>query len=105
MINFDKCVLNDIKFIHCKLLGPKFDKCNKFGFSVSFVDRNLFNSTFYAREMKLTSIFDQTILTQVDFITSYNYSFNPNTNKISGAKFGVDGLPRLLNQYGFQVKF
>ena len=37
----------DSKFKDCKLLGLRFDECNKFGFSVEFESCQLNLSTFY----------------------------------------------------------
>ncbi|PZP38466.1 MAG: hypothetical protein DI598_20730 [Pseudopedobacter saltans] len=116
------------------MLGVKIDKAEKFGFSISFDNCNLSSAIFSNRIMPKTifrkcnlknvdfsgadlsgsllddcdledAFFDGTNLQNVNFVTSYGYSFNPQNNKIRGAKFGVDGLPGLLGQYGIEVKF
>ena len=44
------------------------------------------------------------MLEKADFLTSYNYSFDPELNKIKGAKFSQAGVTGLLAKYGEQAR-
>ena len=45
-----------------------------------------------------------TIANKADFYTSYDYSFDPDKNKLKKAIFSVDGLKGLLEKYDIVVK-
>ena len=123
----------DSKFKDCKLLGLRFDECNKFGFSVEFESCQLNLSTFYKQNLKnskfkdsslrevdftesnLTNvifnkcdlsgaIFKSTLLEKSDFRTSYNYSIDPELNRIKKAKFSLIGVIGLLDKYDIQIE-
>ncbi len=121
------------KFIGCKLLGMHFENCNDFIFTVDFKDCILNLSSFYKLKLKkiifnnsilqevdfteadltgsvfdncdLTgAIFDNTIIEKADFRTSYNYSINPENNRIKKAKFSITGIAGLLDKYDIEVE-
>ena len=133
MMLIENAVLNDVKFKDCKLLGVKFNKCSDFLFSVHFENCILNLSSFYKLKLKkiifkncklqevdfsetdLTSslfencdleraVFDRTILEKADFVSSYNYSINPENNRVKKARFSLHGLPGLLEKYGIEIK-
>lgn len=122
-----------VDFLNCKLLGLHFDDCNTFLLSFSFEDCVLNFSSFYKLKLKKTifrnckleevefmesdlsnsvfencelsrAIFDNTILTNTDFRTSYNFSIDPEANKMDKAKFSVLGLSGLLNKYNIIIE-
>ncbi len=126
-------IVRDVRFINCKLLGLRFDTCNDFLFSAAFEKCTLGFSSFYKLKLKgiffndctlhevdfaetdLTgvvfdkcdlknTVFDQTILEKADFSTAYNYSINPENNKIKKAIFSVEGLPGLLEKYDIVIR-
>jgi fluoroquinolone resistance protein len=126
-------VLNDIRFLNCKLLGLHFDTINDFMLSVYFQNCLLKLSTFYKLKLKKTrfnncnlqdvdfsdtdlsnsifencdlqdSIFSNTNLEKVDFSTSFNYSIDPEKNRIKRAKFSRLGLIGLLGKYNIDVE-
>jgi len=114
----------DVHFKDCKLVGMPFYECNAFLFSVSFNHCNLNLATFNTLKLIGTSfnesslqqadfteadltncsfnncnlmntVFENTILEFADFRTAHNFNFNPNSNKMKGAKFSrttIDGL-------------
>ncbi len=43
------------------------------------------------------------IFSNADFRTSYNYSINPETNRIKKAKFSIQGIVGLLDGYDIVV--
>jgi fluoroquinolone resistance protein len=126
-------LLNDIKFFNCKLLGLHFEDCNDFVFIVHFENCNLKLSSFYQCKMKnmrfkncsledvdftetnLTNatfencdlqnaVFLETNLEKVDFVSSYNYSFDPEKNRIKKAKFSKSGISGLLDKYDIEIE-
>ena len=50
------------------------------------------------------AVFDRTILEKADFRTSYNYSIDPENNKIKKAKFSMTGISGLLAKYDIEVE-
>lgn len=133
MVKVIKTSLNDAKFAECKLLGINFENCDTFLFSVAFDHCTLNYSSFYKRLLKKSrfthcimqetdftdcdlsqSIFDQcdlakakfenTILEKVDFRTAYNYSIDPEMNRIKKAQFSLPGVVGLLAKYDIVIK-
>ena len=50
------------------------------------------------------SLFDNTILEKADLRTAYNYSIDPENNRVKKAKFSVPGLPGLLDKYDLEIE-
>jgi uncharacterized protein YjbI with pentapeptide repeats len=132
MASLAKTTFGDTAFIDCKLLGLHFEDCNQFLFTVSFDNCVLNLSSFYKLKVKNTTfknstlhevdltetdlsnaifdncdlrgvVFEHTILEKADFRTSYNYSINPELNKIKKAKFSMPGVIRLLDKYDIEI--
>ena len=116
------------------MLGLRFENCNQVGLSVSFKNCNLNLSSFFRTKLKKTtftgvklqeadfsecdlssSVFDEcdltraafqgTIIEKADFRTSFNYSIDPENNRIKGAKFALAGVPGLLDKYNLEIEF
>jgi uncharacterized protein YjbI with pentapeptide repeats len=114
------------------MLGLHFESCDKFGFSADFKNCNLSHSSFYQMKLKknsfknlklyevdfaecdlsnsvfdncdLTSaIFENTIIEKVDFRTSFNYSIDPEKNRLKRARFSLSGITGLLNRYDIEI--
>lgn len=125
--------LNDIRFVNCKLMGIEFHECNSFLFSVSFVRCVLKMSVYYKLKLKkyrftdcdlreadftesdLTcaifdncdlqrTVFFNTNLEKADFSTSYNYSFDPERNRIKKARFSKPAVIGLLDKYNIEIE-
>ena len=119
-----------LKIVKC--LGLRFENCNKFGFTVSFDNCILSHSSFYQTKLKkiivknskldevdftdcdlsnsvfdncdLTrAVFSNTKLVKADLRTSYNYSIDPEINRIKKAKFSLLGLSGLLEKYDIEI--
>lgn len=134
LANLAGCSFQDIKFINCKLLGLHFEACNPFNISFSFQDCILDHSSFFKLKIKKTIFlgsrlqevefegadltqadfqrcdlqlanFFQTNLEQANFINAENFSIDPDSNKIKGAKFGLQGLPGLLEKHQLKIQF
>ncbi len=125
--------LKSCAFMDSKLMGLDFSKCNSFLFSVSFQKCTLDYASFYKMKMKKTNFIDcstkevdfsetdlsmsvfkkcdllnttfvGTNLEKVDFRTAYNYSFDPESNKIKRAKFSSQGVAGLLSKYNIDIE-
>jgi uncharacterized protein YjbI with pentapeptide repeats len=128
-----KTVFRDVKFKDCKMLGLRFDICNEFGLSLSFDGCQLNHSSFYKVKIKKTvfrnsqlretdftgadltsavfdncnleqAVFDHTILEKADFRTSYNYTIDPEINRIKKARFSISGVSGLLEKYDLDIE-
>jgi fluoroquinolone resistance protein len=124
--------LSDIHFVGCKLVGVQFEECNPFLFSVDFENCLLKLAVFYQVKLKKTrfkncnlqetdfsesdmtmatfddcdlqrAVFQRTILEKADFRTSFNYSIDPEANKITKARFSRMGIAGLLNKYRIEI--
>jgi len=133
LTKLNKTVFRDVKFKDCKMLGLRFDTCSEFGLSFSFDSCQLNHSSFYKTKIKkivfknsqlqetdfvetdLTSAifdncnlqqatFDNTILEKADLRTSYNYSIDPEINRIKKAKFSIAGISGLLAKYDIDIE-
>jgi uncharacterized protein YjbI with pentapeptide repeats len=114
-------------------LGLHFENCKHFLFNVYFENATLDLSSFYKLKLKNTQFihssirevdfteadltnsrfencdlfkaaFDQTILEKVDFRSSYNYSIDPEINRIKKSKFSVAGIQGLLTKYDIEIE-
>jgi fluoroquinolone resistance protein len=132
LVKLAKTSFRDVKFIDCKMLGLLFENCNEFGLAVGFDNCNLSHSSFYRKKIKTTSFknsqlhevdftesdvsnslfckcdlsnakFENTILEKTDFRTSFNYSIDPELNRIKKAKFSLTGIAGLLDKYDIEI--
>ncbi len=127
-----KTSFRDTRFKSCKLLGLHFEDCATILFTVDF-DNSLINlSSFYKMKIKKLQFknsslqevdfteadlsgaifdncdlarakFENTILEKVDFRTAFNYSINPEINKVKKAKFSLPSVIGLLDKYGIEI--
>ena len=132
LTKLNKTGLQDVKFLGCKMLGLHFDAANEFGLSVSFENCQLNHSSFYNKKLKKTAFkscqlqecdftltdlsaasfndcdllnatFDDTQLEKADFRNAFNYSLDPERNRIKKARFSTNGLAGLLQKYDIQI--
>lgn len=132
MAKLIKTSLGDITFSNCKLLGLHFEDGNPFVFEPRFENCILDLSSFYRMKLKkiqfknsslhetdfteadLTSavfdncdlkgaMFENTILEKADLRTAYNYSIDPELNKIKKARFSMPAVTRLLDKYDILI--
>ena len=126
-------VLREVNFKDCKMLGLQFETCNDFGLSFSFENCQLNHSTFFQMYIKKTifrncqlreidfsesnlsnvvfdncdlaqAIFINTVLDKADFRTAYNYSIDPESNRLKKAKFSILGISGLLDKYDIVIE-
>ncbi|WP_291125797.1 pentapeptide repeat-containing protein [Flavobacterium sp. UBA6031] len=125
--------MNDIHFVDCKLLGVQFEECNPFLLSFYFENCVLKLTVFNKLKLKRTrfkncnmqetdftetdlngsvfdncdllrAIFHKTNLEKADFLTSFNYSIDPEQNRIKKARFSRMGIIGLLDKYGIEIE-
>lgn len=125
--------MKNISFKNCKLLGIQFNECEDFLFSVYFVECILDYSSFANKKMPKTkfinsslkevtfigtnlsgstfdntdlsgAIFNATELKEVDFLTAYNYTIDPEFNPMRKAKFATQGISGLLEKYDIKIQ-
>jgi len=116
MAKLKESALKSIVFKHCKLVGVHFETCDEFLFSIECSDCILKLASFFKMKLPKTkfrncglqevdfaeadlsnalfercdlqgAIFDHTILEKTDFRTSFNYSIDPEINKMKKARF------------------
>ncbi len=125
--------LKNVEFENCKLMGLQFDVCNPFLLGFRFIDCQLNLASFYQLKIKGTffkacilhevdftetdltnskfdncdfsgAMFGNSNLEKVDFRTSINFTIDPETNRIKGAKFSKSEITGLLNKYDIVIE-
>jgi len=94
-------VLNFSSFYNLKIKKTQFDTCKLK--QVDFVNADLSEAKFYNSDLT-ASIFENTNLEKADFATAFNFSIDPEKNKITGAKFSANNLAGLLDRYKLNLK-
>lgn len=122
----------DVAFKGCKMMGLHFDTCYEFGLDFRLDNCILDHSLFYKTNLKKIVIkdchmhevdmaecdlaqavldncdlqgatFDNTNLEKANLKTAFNYSIDPDKNKIKKAKFSVHGIAGLLDKYDIDI--
>jgi fluoroquinolone resistance protein len=133
LAKINRTAFRDVKFKECKMLGLRFDTCHDFGLAFFFEGCVLNHSCFAATKIKKTTFrssqlqetdftdsdltgavfdrcdlnrttFDNTVLEKTDFRTSFNYSIDPEINRIKKARFSLAGIPGLLAKYDIEIE-
>jgi fluoroquinolone resistance protein len=133
LAKLNKTSFRNAGFKECKMLGLRFENCNDFLFSVDFNGCNLNFTTFFRKKLKKTrfvycslqetdftesdlsgSVFENcdltratfihTILEKTDFRSSFNYSIDPEMNRLKKAKFSLAGIAGLLDKYDIEIE-
>lgn len=132
MAKLTNSALLDVKFINCKMLGLHFDDCNEYGLLVYFEGCNLTHSSFYKTKLQKTtfkncrlhetdftecnlssSVFDNcdlsgtafqnTNLENADLRSAFNFSIDPEKNRLKKAKFSLSGIAGLLDRHDIEI--
>ena len=114
------------------MLGIRFDLCDSFGFSVEFINCQMIHSSFYQvkttncsflncnlKEVDFSeadlskvnldncdlsgAVFSRSNLEKSNFTTAYNYSIDPEDNKMRSASFSMPALTGLLDKYQLKI--
>jgi uncharacterized protein YjbI with pentapeptide repeats len=70
---------------------------------VDFSECDLTESIFENCDLNSAN-FDQTILEKADLRTAYNYSIDPEINRIKKAKFSIQSISGLLIKYDIKIE-
>ncbi len=132
LVKLKNTSLQEVKFLNCKLLGVQFSDCRKFLLELDFENCMLKLSHFAQMKLKnshfkncdlqeadfseaeltgisfencdlLQTTFFHTNLEQSNFTSAFNYSINPETNRLRKAKFSIPGVTGLLDTYGIEI--
>lgn len=130
--NLNRTSFKDVTFKNCKLMGLRFEHCNPFLMAMQFENCKLQFSSFYDLSLKNTAFkncdlqeadftqtdftgatfddcdlglatFENTTLEKADLRSAYNFSIDPELNKITKARFSTTGLAGLLGRYDIDV--
>ncbi|MCD6063611.1 MAG: pentapeptide repeat-containing protein [Flavipsychrobacter sp.] len=133
MAKLVKTAFRGVKFQNCKMMGLQLGDCSEFALEFSFDGCVLDHSSFYQMKLKKTrftdcrmvetdltsadlteatfsncdlsgATFDNTTLEKADLRTAYNYSIDPERNKIKKAKVSLAGIPGLLYKYDLDIE-
>jgi fluoroquinolone resistance protein len=133
MVKLGGTGFNDTKFMDCKILGVHFEHCRQLPFSVSFERCILNHSSFYGVKLKqiffnqctmqevdltdaelqganfagcdlLKAAFVNTNLENADLTSAFNFSIDPEKNRLKKAKFSTAGLAGLLGKYDIRIQ-
>lgn len=133
LARIDRTAFQDVTFKDCKMLGLRFDACSEFGLAFRFEGCQLNDCSFYKRKIKKTvfrrcqlrsvdfveadlsgavfddcdlalAMFERTLLEKADLRTAYNYSIDPEANRIKKARFSTAGISGLLNKYDIEIE-
>lgn len=127
-----KTMFDDVIFRECKLVGVRFDECNAFSLQLRFENCIISHGSFAQvrmqksifRNTKLLEVdfastdltgslfdqctlplcvFDRSILENVDFSTSMEFSIDPENNRMGQAIFSTQHLSGLLDKYKLRI--
>lgn len=132
LVKTSQSAFREVEIKESKVMGVHFENCNPFLFSIRFNGCSLNLSSFYLMNLKRSgfsnsnlaetdftgcdlsnssldncdlsgTVFEDTILENADFRTAFNYSIDPEINRIKGARFSVQGISGLLDKYGILI--
>ena len=69
---------------------------------MDFTEADLNNASFDNCDL-IGAKFEKTNLEKADLSTSFNYSIDPELNRIKKAKFSIDGIAGLLDKYDIEI--
>lgn len=133
MASVKKASFREVVFKECKLLGLRFDECDKLLLSFTFQQCILNFSSFFKLIIKKTvfksctlhevdfseadmtnaafdecdlarATFDQSNLEGADLRTAYNFSIDPQSNRLKKARFSKEGLIGLLDKHNIIIE-
>jgi uncharacterized protein YjbI with pentapeptide repeats len=101
LLDFENCVLKLAVFYKLKLKKTRFKNCNLQ--ETEFTEADLTSASFDNCDLQ-RAIFQKTNLEKVDFRTSFNYSIDPEQNRITKARFSRLGVVGLLDKYRIEIE-
>jgi uncharacterized protein YjbI with pentapeptide repeats len=101
VLHFDRCQLRYASFAGKRLAGTRFTACSLV--EADFTNADLSRADFAACDLT-NAVFHHTQLTEADFTAAHGFIIDPEANTLTGARFALSGLPRLLDKYGLVVE-
>ncbi|MEE1898445.1 pentapeptide repeat-containing protein [Flavobacterium rakeshii] len=98
---FKECILDYTKFYTLKMRGTVFTGCQII--ASDFMNADITDVIFDNCNLH-KSVFLDTIANKVDFSTSYNYTIDPEKNKLKKAIFSESGLKGLLTKHEIIIR-
>jgi uncharacterized protein YjbI with pentapeptide repeats len=99
--SFKDCLLDYTKFYGFKMRNTLFENCSMI--AVDFMESDITGSIFNNCNLH-KSVFIDTIANKTDFSTAYNFTIDPEKNKLKKAIFSTDGLKGLLTKFDLVIK-
>jgi len=99
--NFKDCLLDYSKFYALKLKKMQFINCSMV--SVDFMASDLTEAVFDNCNLR-RAVFMDTIANKADFYTSYDFTIDPEKNKLKKAVFSTENVKGLLEKYQLVIK-
>jgi uncharacterized protein YjbI with pentapeptide repeats len=99
--NFKDCLLDYAKFYALKLKRMSFTNCSMI--AVDFMGSDLTEVLFDNCNLR-RAVFIDTIATKADFYSSYDFSIDPEKNKLKRAIFSTENIKGLLDKYDLIIK-
>lgn len=100
-IDFINCILDYATFMKKKNRKANFINCSLKG--TDFSETDLTSSIFEKCDLS-AAVFMRSTLSSVNFVSSFNFTIDPEKNLLRKAKFSADGLIGLLENYGIIVE-
>lgn len=133
MTNISGSSFRSVTFTGCKLTGVRFGETDPLLFTASFTDCILDRASFHRLKIKKTvfikcsmkecdlsqadcsgatfdlcdmerTVFDRTNLERADLRTAFHYRIEPDINRLTKARFSVDGIAGLLDKYDIIIE-
>lgn len=101
IVSFTGCRMDYAKFYTLKLKGTLF--ANSSFIAADFMNADLTDVVFDNCNLH-KAVFIDTVANKADFTTSFNYTIDPERNKLKKASFSKDGLAGLLSKYDLVIK-
>ncbi len=99
-VSFTNCILDYAAFMKKKNRKCRFNNCSLKG--ADFSEADLTESVFERCDLNAT-VFMGSTLNGANFVTSFNFTIDPEKNLLRKAKFSVHGLAGLLTNYGITI--
>ena len=99
-VDFNNWILNLSSFCKRKLKRTNFN--NSSLQEVDFTEADLTSAIIDNCDLG-RAIFEDTILEKADLRTAYNYSIDPDKNRIKKARFSIPGVVGLLDKYDIEI--
>lgn len=100
-VQFEDCILQLASFYRLKLKNTVFSKCDLR--EADFTEADLNGSSLNGCDLA-NATFQDTILEKADLRTSFNYSVDPEGNRLKSAKFSRERVTGLLDKYKIVIE-